>query len=44
MDIQEKDRFWLLIYQLWHEKTLQDEDQRFLAELKQNHFGFVSFG
>ena len=42
-EIQEKDRFWLLIYQLWHEKTLQDEGQQFLAKLKQNRFSFVRF-
>ena len=44
METQEKDRFWLLIYQLWHEKTLKGEGQQFLAKLKRNHFGFVSFG
>ena len=38
METQEKDRFWLLIYQL------KGEGQQFLAKLKRNHFGFVSFG
>ena len=44
MEIREKDRFWLLIYQVWREKTLSDEGQSFLAELKRNRFGFISFG
>ena len=43
MDIREKDRFWLLIYQVWRDKTLRDEGQLFLAELKRNRFGFISF-
>ena len=43
MEPREKDRFWLLIYQLWREKTLNDEGQQFLADLKRNRFGFVSF-
>lgn len=42
-DPREKDRFWLLIYQLWLKKTLNDEGQQFLADLKRNRFGFVSF-
>ena len=44
METREMDRFWLLIYQSWCEKTLNDEGQKFLAELKRNHFDFVSFG
>ncbi len=43
MEIREKDRFWLLIYQVWREKTLRDEGQSFLAELKRNRFGFINF-
>ncbi|MYB67643.1 MAG: RNA-directed DNA polymerase [Gemmatimonadetes bacterium] len=43
MESREKDRFWLLIYQVWREKTLRDEGQSFLAELKRNRFGFISF-
>lgn len=43
MENREKDRFWLLIYQVWREKTLRDEGQSFLAELKRNRFGFISF-
>lgn len=42
-ETREKDRFWLLIYQLWSEKTLNDEGQQFLAELKLNRFDFVNF-
>lgn len=43
METREKDRFWLLIYQVWREKTLSDEGQAFLAELKRNRFSFISF-
>ncbi len=43
MEIREKDRFWLLIYQVWREKTLNDEGQSFLAELKRKRFDFVNF-
>lgn len=43
METREKDRFWLLIYQMWREKTLIKEGQLFLAELKRNRFGFISF-
>ena len=28
-------------YQVWREKTLSDEGQSFLAELKRNRFGFI---
>ena len=42
-DPREQDRFWLLIYQVWLKKTLNDEGQQFLAKLKQNRFSFVSF-
>ncbi len=43
METQEKDRFWLLIYQVWREETLRGEGQAFLAELKRNRFSFISF-
>ena len=43
METREKDRFWLLIYQLWREKTLNNEGQLFLAELKRKRFSFVRF-
>lgn len=43
MEIREQDRFWLLIYQVWREKTLRDKGQSFLAELKRNRFDFISF-
>lgn len=43
MEPREKDRFWLLIYQLWSEEMLDDEGQQFLAELKLNCFDFVNF-
>ena len=44
MEVREQDRFWLLIYQLWRKKTLNNEGQLFLAELKRKRFSFVSFG
>ena len=40
---REKDRFWLLIYQIWHVQTLRKENQNFLAKLKQKGFKFVRF-
>jgi len=43
MDTREKDRFWLLTYQMWREETLRDQGQSFLAELKRNRFGFIGF-
>ena len=42
-DPREKDRLWLLIYQVWIEKTLRSEDQPFLADLKKSRFSFVRF-
>ena len=41
LEMREKDRYWLLIYQVWCEKTLECEDQPFLAELKRRGFSFV---
>lgn len=43
IDSREQDRFWLLIYQVWREKTLRDEGQTFLADLKRERFNFVHF-
>ena len=43
MDTREKDCFWLLIYQMWNEKTLNAEDQPFLAKLKRKKFEFLKF-
>ena len=40
---RERDRFWLLIYQVWQAKTLRNNDQEFLADLKQRGFKFVEF-
>ncbi|MDE2727171.1 MAG: RNA-directed DNA polymerase [Gemmatimonadota bacterium] len=42
-ETRDKDRFWLLIYQMWREKTLRDEGQVFLADLKRSRFNFLSF-
>lgn len=41
MEQREKDRFWLLIYQLWPEATLRGVGQTFLADLKHEDFAFV---
>lgn len=43
MDTREKDRFWLLIYQMWSAKTLNAEDQSFWAKLKRKKFEFLKF-
>lgn len=41
LEMREKDRYWLLIYQVWCEKTLECEEQPFLAELKRRGLSFV---
>ena len=43
MENREKDRFWLLIYQIWNVEKLEDQNQRFLADLKRKRFKFVRF-
>ena len=43
VETREQDRYWLLIYQVWREKTLRDQNQSFLAELRRKHFSFISF-
>ena len=43
LETRETDRYWLLIYQLWRSKTLSQERQGFLAELKANRFSFLRF-
>ena len=40
---KEKDRNWLLIYQVWSQKTLEKEGQNFLAELKGKDYSFLCF-
>ena len=40
-DSREKDKNWLLIYQLWSVKDLKDNGQSFLAELKAKDFKFL---
>lgn len=40
-DKRERDKHWLLIYQLWTVKELRDNAQRFLAELKLKNFQFL---
>ncbi len=41
MDQRERDRFGLLIYELWSDTDLKDEGQLFLAELKRKGFRFL---
>lgn len=41
-DAREKDKNWLLIYQVWSVKELQGNGQSFLAELKNMDFKFLS--
>lgn len=43
LDQMDQDQFWLLIYQVWSESDLQDNEQGFLAELKSKNFSFVRF-
>jgi hypothetical protein len=41
-DSREKDKHWLLIYQVWSEKELEGNKQGFLAKLKSKNFEFFS--
>ncbi|WP_288843198.1 antiviral reverse transcriptase Drt4 [uncultured Deefgea sp.] len=41
-DQRDKDKQWLLIYQVWSKKELQGNGQGFLAELKDKGFQFFS--
>lgn len=41
-DQRDKDKHWLLIYQVWTETDLRRRDQGFLAELKGKGFQFFS--
>ena len=38
---RDKDRYWLLIYQLWSDTDLKKENQLFLADLKLKGFNFL---
>ena len=40
---RDRDKNWLLIFQLWTEKELDGCDQNFLADLKRKKFEFLSF-
>ena len=42
-DSREKDKNWLLIYQLWSIKDLNGNGQTFLADLKKKDFKFLVF-
>ena len=39
---RESDRYWLLIYQVWQERTLRGNAQEFLAQLKKRKFAFLN--
>lgn len=39
---RESDRYWLLIYEVWREKTLRTNKQEFLARLKRQRFAFLN--
>lgn len=41
LDKRERDKQWLLIYQLWSAKELKDNAQAFLSELKAKDFKFL---
>ena len=41
LERREKDRYWLLIYQMWNATTLDGEGQGYLARLKRSGFQFV---
>ncbi|HRK67980.1 antiviral reverse transcriptase Drt4 [Accumulibacter sp.] len=41
-DSREKDKHWLLIFQVWSKKELEGNGQGFLAELKDKGFQFFS--
>lgn len=41
-DSRDRDKHWLLIYQVWTEKELSGNGQAFLADLKKNGFQFFS--
>ena len=41
-DPREKDKHWLLIYQIWSKKELEGNGQGFLAKLKSENFEFFS--
>lgn len=42
LDTREKDRNWLLIYQLWSEAELKGNGQGFLSTLKKAEFSFLN--
>ena len=41
LERREKDRYWLLVYQVWDPNTLDGEGQGYLAQLKRSGFQFV---
>ena len=41
LERREKDRYWLLIYQMWATNTLDGEGQAYLARLKRSGFQFL---
>lgn len=42
-EMRDKDRYWLLIYQVWSASVLASEGQTFLAELKRKGMEFIRF-
>lgn len=41
-DSRDRDKHWLLIYQTWTEKELEEYDQNFLSTLKKQDFRFLA--
>ena len=42
LERRESDRYWLLVYQVWRERTLRGNGQEFLAQLKRRRFTFLN--
>ena len=40
---RDKDRYWLLIYEIWSDQELRNEGQEFLSELKAKNMPFLRF-
>jgi len=43
LERREKDRYWLLVYQVWDPNTLNGEGQAYLAQLKMSGFQFINY-
>ena len=42
-ETRDKDRYWLLIYEVWNDQELRKEGQVFLSELKAKNMPFLRF-